>query len=132
LEGNWIEKDGSTFEVKGKTLITWKDEWFTMATKLLFEESRRVDTTITYKGRLDPDEKKFSFVMQHNVMSKIEGEGWITPQAIIERYWVMDDKQMRTGFQTIYRRDDDCYHLCSAVTAGSSLISSMDALLTRL
>ncbi len=130
LHGSWVEKSGMTIPVEGRIMTTWKDDWFTMATKLLFPESDRPEITITYKGRLDFDERMFSFVVQHSSMGKIEGEGWLTPKAIVQRYWVMDDKQMRTGFQTIYRQDDKHYHLCSAVSSGLSLISSMDALLT--
>jgi len=130
LNGNWMEKNGTIMPVQGKILITWKDDWFTMATKLLFPESDRPEITITHKGRLNCEDRMFSFVVQHSAMGKIEGEGWVMPQAIIQRYWVMDDKQVRTGFQTIYRQDDRHYHMCGGVNSGRSLINSMDALLT--
>lgn len=132
LEGTLIDRKLEPTPVKGRTLVTWtKDGWFTMATKLTFPESNLPEQTLTYKGRLDPDEQRFSFIMQHSAMGKIEGEGWVAPESIIQRYWVMDDKQLRAGFQTAYKQGDDCYHLCSAVVAGSALISNMEAVLTR-
>jgi len=132
LEGTYIERKAEPTPVKGRSLITWtKDGWFTMATKLIFPESQLPELTLTYKGRLDPDERRFSFILQHSDMGKIEGEGWVAPESIIQRYWVMDDKQLRTGFQTAYKQSDDCYHLCNAVIAGSSFVSNMEAVLTR-
>jgi hypothetical protein len=132
LEGTFIERKSEPTVVKGRTLITWtKDDWFTMATKLTFPESELPELTLTYKGRLDPDEHRFSFMLQHSAMGKIEGEGWVSSESIIQRYWVMDDKLLRTGFQTTYRQTDDRYHLCNAVVAGSAFISNMEAVLTR-
>jgi hypothetical protein len=132
LEGTLMDRKLEPTLVKGRTLVTWTtDGWFTMATKLTFPESNLPEQTLTYKGRLDPDEQRFSFILQHSAMGKIEGEGWVAPESIIQRYWVMDDKQLRSGFQTAYKQGDDCYYLCSAVVAGSTLISNMEAVLTR-
>lgn len=132
LEGTFIDRKLGSMVVKGRTLVTWtKDDWFTMATKLNFPECDLPELTLTYKGRLDPDECRFSFILQHSAMGKIEGEGWVAPESIMQRYWVMDDKQLRTGFQTAYKRDDDCYYLCNAVVAGTSFVSNMEAVLTR-
>lgn len=132
LVGTWTEGKSEQSLVKGKTLITWtQDGWFTMATKFSFPESPLPELLLTYKGRLDPDERRFSFIMQHSAMGKVEGEGWVAPDSIIQRYWVMDDKHLRTGFQTVYRQNDDCYHLCGLVLSGSKYLSSMEAVLTR-
>lgn len=132
LEGHWLERNAMPIPVKGRTLVGWsKDDWFTMITKLTFPDSAIAEATLAYKGRLDADERRFTFVLQHSTLGKIEGEGWIGPEAIVQRYWVMDDKQMRTGFQTLYKQSADRYHLSSGIVAGSYLASTMEATLTR-
>ena len=119
--------------VKGKTLVGWSKDnfWFTMVTKLTFPNSDREELTMAYKGRIDSDDRRFTFVLDHSDLGKIEGEGIIGPDSITQRYWVMGDKRMRTGFQTLYRRDNNVYSLASAIIAGQNLESTMEAILTR-
>lgn len=119
--------------VKGKTLVGWSKDnfWFTMVTKLTFPNSDRNELTMAYKGRIDSDERRFTFVLDHSELGKVEGEGIIGPDSIIQRYWVLGDKKMRTGFQTLYRRDADTYSFSSGIVAGQNLESTMEASLTR-
>ncbi len=133
LEGNWIERDSMPIRVKGRTLVGWSRDnfWFTMVTKLTFPDCDREELTMTYKGRIDSDERRFTFVMDDNFLGKVEGEGMIGPDSITQRYWVMGDKKMRTGFQTLYRRDINTYSLASGLIAGQNLESTMEAILTR-
>ncbi len=130
LAGNYIERKSEPVKVNGRILVTWtKDDWFQMAIKLTFLELPEL--TLTYKGCLDPDQRRFSFILQHSAMGKIEGEGWVAPASIIQRYWVVDDQKLRTGFQTTYKHTDDCYYLSNSIVAGPAFVSSMDAVLTR-
>jgi len=133
LEGNWIERDSMSVPVKGKTLVGWSRDnfWFTMVTKLTFPDSDRDELTMAYKGRIDSDERRFTFVLDHSGLGKVEGEGIIGPDSIIQRYWVIGDKKMRTGFQTMYRRDNNIYSLASGIIAGQNLESTMEVILTR-
>lgn len=133
LEGNWIERDAMPIGIKGKTLVGWSKDnfWFTMVTKLTFPNSDRPEITMAYKGRIDSDDRRFTFVVEHSDLGKIEGEGIIGPDSITQRYWVMGDKKMRTGFQTLYRRDQNVYSLASAIISGQNLESTMEAILTR-
>ena len=133
LEGNWIERDSMPIAVKGRTLVGWSKDnfWFTMVTKLTFPESDREELTMTYKGRIDSDERRFTFVVDDSFLGKVEGEGIIGPDSIVQRYWVMGDKKMRTGFQTLHRRDSNIYALASGIIAGQNLESTMEAVLTR-
>jgi hypothetical protein len=133
LEGNWVESDSMPTRVKGRTLVGWSRDnfWFTMVTKLTFPDCDREELTMTYKGRIDSDERRFTFVMDDNFLGKVEGEGIIGPDSITQRYWVMGDKKMRTGFQTLYRRDINTYSLASGIIAGQNLESTMEAILTR-
>jgi hypothetical protein len=132
LEGSWLERDSVPIPVSGRTVVGWsQDNWFTMVTKLSFPSGKRPEITLTYKGRLSFDERRFTFVLQHSELGKVEGEGWFAPESILQRYWVMNDNQMRTGFQTFYKQDSNCYHCSSGIVAGASLDSVMEAVMTR-
>ncbi len=134
LEGNWIDRDSMPIAVKGRTLVGWSKDnfWFTMVTKLTFPNSDREELTMAYKGRIDSDERRFTYVADDSALGKIEGEGIIAPDSIIQRYWVMGDKRARTGFQTLYRRDNNTYSLASGLISGQNLESTMEAVLTRI
>jgi hypothetical protein len=132
LEGNWLERNGSPVQVKGKTLVAWtREDWFTMVTKLVFPGTQRNEITFQYRGHLDVGERQYTFVLQHSDLGRVEGEGWIAPESILQRYWVLGDKQRRSGFETLTRVDASCYYLSSAVMAGHYLTSAMEARLER-
>ncbi len=132
MEGHWLDRDALITPVRGRILFGWaKGDWFTSVTKLTFPDSDRPENTQTYKGRLDPERQRYTFLLQDSDLGKVEGEGWVGPNAIVQHYWVMDDKLSRTGFQTFYRRDDNRYALSAALMAGSSFVSMMEAVLTR-
>jgi len=87
LQGNWLERDGMPILVKGKTLVGWsRDNWYTMVTKLVFPGSEREDISLQYRGRLDAGERQYTFVLQHSLLGRVEGEGWIAPESIVQRY----------------------------------------------
>jgi len=133
LEGNWVERDSMPIRVVGRTLVGWSRDnfWFTMVTKLTFPDSDREELTMAYKGRIDSDERRFTFVVDDSSLGKVEGEGIIGPDSIIQRYWVIGDKKMRTGFQALHRRDSNIYSFASGIIAGQNLESTMEAVLTR-
>ena len=70
-------------------------------------------------------------MLQHNVFGQIEGEGWICPDTIVQRYWVLSDRQRRSGFETLHRINDDQYYLTSGILVGHFLDSTMEANLER-
>ncbi len=132
LEGSWLERNGMPIPVKGKTIIAWtQDNWFTMATKLVFPSSNHEQISFQYRGRLAKGERQYNYVLQQSILGRIEGEGWISPQSIVQRYWVLEDRQRRSGFETLYRINDNTYHLCSGIMAGHYLNSTMDAIIKR-
>ncbi len=133
IEGNWIERDCMPTRVKGKTLVGWSRDnyWFTMVTRLTFPDSDREELTMAYKGRIDSDERSFTFVVDDSYLGKVEGEGIVGPDSIIQRYWVIGDKKMRTGFQTLFRRDSNTYSWSGGIIAGQNLESTMESILTR-
>ena len=118
--------------VKGKTIIAWdNDHWFRMVTRLVFPDSDREDISFQYRGRLDVGERQYTFVLLHSVLGRVEGEGWVAPESIVQRYWVLGDRQRRSGFETRHRLSDNTYYLSSGIMAGHYLTSTMEATLER-
>ncbi|MEY3222575.1 MAG: hypothetical protein RLZZ203_1431, partial [Cyanobacteriota bacterium] len=83
-------------------------------------------------------DRQYTFLLQHNSLGQIEGEGWICPETIVQRYWVLGDnstelryRQRRSGFETLHRLNDDQYYLTSGILSGHSLDSTMEANLKR-
>jgi hypothetical protein len=164
LQGTWQERNSLPISVKGMTLIAWnRDNWFTMATKLIFPKSEhrnsadilcdglhptrgdgpdrplggslsehRPAIALQYKGRLERGEHQYTFLLQHNHLGQIEGEGWIGPETIVQRYWgLSDDRQRHSGFETLHRMSDNIYYLTSGILVGHFLTSTMEASLER-
>lgn len=118
--------------VRGLTLVAWsRDNWFTMVTKLMFPESDREEIALQYRGRLDAGERQYTFVLQHSLLGRVEGEGWIAPESIVQRYWVLGDRQRRSGFETLHRVTENQYYISSSILAGHYLTSTMEAILER-
>lgn len=135
LEGSWVERNAMPIAVRGKTLVAWhQNDWFSMVTKLVFPSSDREDIVLQYRGRLDNNEREYTFVLQHSEMGKVEGEGLIAPETIVQRYRVLgDERQRRNGFETLRKIDPNHYIYSSGIMAGHSLnlISVMEASLER-
>lgn len=132
IEGHWLERNGNVFSVKGRTIVSWNQEnWFAMVTKLVFPNGDREEISFEYRGRLDESECQYTYVLQQSLLGQVEGEGWIGPESLVQRYWVLDDRQKRSGFETFYRINDGTYHLCGAILAGHSLASTIEAVLER-
>jgi hypothetical protein len=132
IEGNWLERNQAPLLVKGRSMIAWtNDNWFTMVTKLFFPESEREEIAFQYRGRIDGDERQYTYVLQQSDLGQIEGEGWVGANSIIQRYWVLSDRQRRSGFETFYRINSNTYHLSSGVLSGHYLTSTMEAILER-
>ncbi|MGK7872568.1 MAG: hypothetical protein AB4426_04440 [Xenococcaceae cyanobacterium] len=132
LQGNWLERNEMPIPVKGRTIIAWNQEnWFTMVTMLVFPGSDREEISFQYRGRLGGEERQYTYVLQQSLLGRVEGEGWIASESIIQRYWVLGDRQRRSGFETFYRINDEKYHLTSGILAGHYLTSTMEAVLER-
>ncbi|MCL1464130.1 hypothetical protein [Argonema galeatum] len=132
LQGNWLERNGMPVNVKGLILVAWgRDNWFTMVTKLVFPDSDREEIALQYRGRLDGGERQYTFVLQHSLLGRVEGEGWIAQESIVQRYWVLGDRQRRSGFETLHRVTENQYYISSSILAGHYLTSTMEATLER-
>ncbi len=132
LQGSWLENHGMPISIKGMTLVVWsRDNWFTMATKLIFPNSDRAEIALQYKGRLDRRERQYSFLLQHNLLGQGEGEGWIGPETIVQHYWILGDHQRRSSFETLHQVSQNTYYLTSGIMAGHFLTSTIEASLER-
>ena len=132
LQGSWLERNGMPVTVRGLTLVAWsRDNWFTMVTKLMFPDTDREEIALQYRGRLDAGERQYTFVLQHSLLGRVEGEGWIAPESIVQRYWVLGDRQRRSGFETLHRVTENQYYISSSILAGHYLTSTMEATLER-
>jgi len=131
LSGHWLERDLPPIPIEGKTIVAWSQEnWFTMVTKLVFPEGDRPDISLQYRGRLD-NERQYTFVLQHSELGRVEGEGWIAMRSIVQRYWVLGDKQRRTGFEASQQISNNAYYLSSSIMSGHYLTSTMEAKMER-
>ena len=132
LQGSWLTRETLPTPVKGKLLVVWKQvNCFQVVTKLSFPESNQTDIIIKSRGRMTDHERQYTFVLQHNLLGQVEGEGWIAPESIIQRYWGLSDKQRRTGFETLRQVSPDKYHFSGGIMAGHYLTSTLEAELTR-
>lgn len=132
LQGNWLDRAAMPIPVKGKILVAWnRDDWYTMVMKLIFTGTERDDISLQYRGRFDAGDRQYTFVLQHSLLGRVEGEGWIAPESIVQRYWVLGDRQRRTGFETLHQLSQDKYCLSSSIMAGHYLASTMEAMVER-
>ncbi|WP_245915855.1 hypothetical protein [Merismopedia glauca] len=151
LRGNWLERHQETVGIKGQVLVAWsQDNWFTMVTKLVFAQSigeksevtKRQDLSFLYKGRLNSAQNQYTFVLQHSMLGRLEGEGWVAPETIVQRYWAIGDiqgqdknlstlRQQCSGFESWYRLNERTYHVSSSIMTGHNLFSMMEALLEK-
>jgi hypothetical protein len=132
IEGSWLERDREPILVKGKTIVAWNQEnWFVIVTKLVFPNSERDEISYQCRGHLDSGECRYTYVVNQSLLGRVEGEGWIGPDSIVQRYWVLGDRQRRSGFETFYRLNDNIYNLSGGLLAGHYLTSTMEAVLKR-
>ncbi|MEO0410097.1 MAG: hypothetical protein AAF289_22355 [Cyanobacteria bacterium P01_A01_bin.135] len=132
LSGSWLDRDGPVTAVDGRLLVVWnRDGWYTLVTKLNFPNAPRREISFQYRGRFVSGNRRYTFVLQHSDLGRVEGEGWIAPDSIVQRYWVLNDRDRRTGFESLHRTGRDRYHLSSSMMSGHYLSSMMEGTLTR-
>lgn len=132
LQGSWLTRETLPTPVKGKILVAWKqDNCFQIATKLLFPEEDHDEIVMQSRGRMTSLERQYTFVLQHSQLGQIEGEGWIAPESIVQRYWSLNDKQRRTGFETLRQLSPERYHFSCGLMSGHYLTSTMEAEIIR-
>jgi len=132
LQGSWLTREALPTPVKGKIMVVWKpDGCFRVVTKLSFPEDEQADIVIQSRGRMTSQERQYTFVLQHSLLRQVEGEGWIAPESIVQRYWGLNDKQRRSGFETLRQISPERYYLSGGEMAGHYLTSTIEAELIR-
>ena len=132
IQGHWLDSSQNLLPVTGGTIITWQDaNWFTTTTKLVFSNSDRQQIIYEYKGRLPNQQLQYTYVLKHSELGKMEGEGWIGIDSIVQRYWVLGDPRRRNGFEAFFCIDETTYSLSIGMMKGNHLISTMEAILER-
>lgn len=136
LDGSWLERRRLSTPLKGEIIVSWsRDDWFTTLTKLVFPEvdlgTERPAIKMQYRGRLNPGESQYTFILQHSQLGQVEGEGWIALKSIFQRYWALNDRERRSGFESLHQLTDNRYYLSGGLMGGQGLISTMEATLER-
>jgi hypothetical protein len=145
LKGHWLlERSGPLLTIGGKLMVVWNDEeWFNLVGKIsissplqsqsLQDSDPKYPTEITlqYRGHLGVPNQQYTFMLQHSHLGHLEGEGWLMPDSIVQRFWIIGDRERRTGIDQIYRMNDDRYHWSSSIMTSHALVSTMDVTLDR-
>lgn len=139
LHGHWLRnREEPCVPVQGKVMVVWNsEEWFSLVGKIscpaLAQAGETVsDITLQYRGRIDVSARQqYTFVLQHSQYGQTEGEGWLMPDSILQRFWILGDRDQRFGVERFYRINDDRYYWSSSIMTGHSLISSLEVTLER-
>lgn len=102
-----------------------------MITKLSISNQPGQDITWQYRGYLEPEASRYTFILTHSQMGKIEGEGWVGTDSVVQRYWVLDDQQRRLGFEAFHQIDDNNYRLAHSSISMNRLASLMELQFSR-
>jgi hypothetical protein len=137
LEGNWLlDREGSSVPIHGRLIVAWNaEDWFNLVGKICLPPSPDMkhpfdETTFQSRGHFSAA-GQYTFMLQHSHFGKIEGEGWVLPDSIVQRFWMLGDRENRTGLEHLYRIDSDHYHWSSSIMKNHSLVSTMEATLER-
>ncbi|MEM9568446.1 MAG: hypothetical protein AAF974_09090, partial [Cyanobacteria bacterium P01_E01_bin.34] len=130
LTGHLTEAGRDPWPFSGQGVVKWDSSfWFHAILRMIFDLSygNRQPLLLEYRGRIPDGSLSYSFGLQHGELGRVEGEGWIAPETVIHRYWVLGDRQRRTGFETLNRLTSDQYYMSSSVMSGHYLTSTMEA-----
>jgi hypothetical protein len=133
VDGHYLTRGEQDFSLKGLITISWQREyWFKMKTQLSITKSDSLEILCQCKGHLDNQRKSYTYVLQHNILGNIEGEGWLGFDSIIQHYWVVGATQRRLGFETFYCLSENTYHFTSVYLESHNLKNTMEATLKQL
>lgn len=136
LEGYWLSTPDSTpVSVQGRLIVAWNaEDWFTIVGKICTSTSDEHqppgDITLQYRGHFVAADQ-YTYMLQHTQFGQVEGQGWTLPDSIVQRFWILGDRENRTGLDRLYRIDAEHYHWSSSIINSHSLISTMEVTLTR-
>lgn len=130
MNGHWSNKARELKKLEGLITISWKREkWFDMKTQISLDKSGTQDIVAKCKGHFDNQGKSYSYVLKHNVLGNIEGEGFLNLESIIQYYWLVNSSQRCLGVENFYRIDENTYHMSSLFLESHNFESNMEATL---
>lgn len=133
IRGSWLERNQGMKAVRGTINIIWTEPtWFTMEILLLFPNTEDPQIKCQYRGHFYKEKGQYTYVLKQNLLGRVEGEGWLAPESIVQRYWAIGDTQKRTGFESFYRLNQTTYNFSSGIFTGYYLSSTMEAVIERL
>lgn len=128
LTGNWQDSNQPPMKIEGLISILWGEpNWFTMSTEITFPNNNHTEILGKYRGHFQNNAYQYTYVLKQNLLGKIEGEGWVAPNAIIQRYWVIKDNQRQGGFETFYKVNTRTYQMAGAIFNGHFITSTVEA-----
>ncbi|WNC61007.1 hypothetical protein RHJ80_03390 [Thermosynechococcus sp. QS41] len=132
LKGMWLEANQEPIPVTGRILVSYgQDDWFSMAAKITFPDQVKPELVLQSRGKLELDEQVFTYVLQHSLLGRLEGEGWITPHAIVQQFILLGDANRCTGFEHYWQLDANHYTLLSGIHNSHKLKHLLEATLER-
>jgi len=143
LKGLWCDSSRTTtLSVEGTVTLSWNQpNWFCWHQQLKFPSKEHKsnqnhfsdcsEINFVYQGYLSFPQNQYTFVLKHNILGNLEGNGWINSSWIIQRYWVLNDRKRRQGFETLYQESIGTYRLCSCLTYGHQIMTTLEATLVR-
>ncbi|WP_330205210.1 hypothetical protein [Cyanobacterium sp. Dongsha4] len=140
IKGTWLDKNQQSNPFKGAIIINWEQSnWFSMQMKIVFPQNvpqngsfqNRPEIIFEYKGLIPSNRSRYAYVLKRSDLEKIEGEGWISNDSIIQRYWVLGNTRRLNGFETFFCLDENTYHLTSGMMTGNNLLYTFEGILDR-
>lgn len=140
IKGTWLDKNQQSTPFKGAIIINWdQSNWFSMQMKIVFPSNipkngsflNQPEISFEYKGLIPAHRSQYAYVLKRSDLEKIEGEGWISNDSIIQRYWVLGSNRRLNGFETFFCLDESTYHLTSGMMTGNNLLYTLEGILER-
>lgn len=119
--------------IAGHSSVRWHGtDWFHAILRFHYPEDETArPLLLEYKGRLTQGTQRYTFVLQHSQLGRVEGEGWIAPATLLHRYWVLGGAQKRFGIESFFRANESHYCYSSSVTEGLKLLGGIEAAIER-
>ncbi|WP_299044073.1 hypothetical protein [uncultured Thermosynechococcus sp.] len=132
LRGTWLEANQEPIPVTRKILVSYtQEDWFSMAAKITFPDQGKPELILQSRGKLELGEQMFTYVLHHSLLGRLEGEGWITPHAIVQQFILLGDASRCTGFEHYWQLSANHYALLSGIYNSHRLKQLLEATLER-
>ena len=130
LQGHLSNQNYEFQRIAGVITVSWKREkWFDMETHISLNKSDSQDIVAKCKGHFDHQGKSYCYVLKHNLLGNIEGEGFLSLESIVQYYWLVSSSRRYLGVENFYRIDESTYHMSSLFLESHNFENNMEATL---